>query len=81
MIAPSLNPKSTGSATQSDVRNQPGASERPAAMKRAGSSGGRGENVAGNFATRSVGHYPVVAVVTATAIGVALGWLIKRRLH
>ncbi|KAA5542634.1 hypothetical protein FYK55_13955 [Roseiconus nitratireducens] len=33
-----------------------------------------------DFVSRAIGNYPVVALVTATAIGVSLGWFVKRHL-
>lgn len=30
--------------------------------------------------TSTVGHYPVIAVAAATVLGIAAGWIIKRKL-
>lgn len=37
------------------------------------------EKPSGSFVQRSIGRYPAVAVVSSVAIGIALGWLVKRK--
>ncbi|QDS88627.1 hypothetical protein EC9_28180 [Rosistilla ulvae] len=33
----------------------------------------------GNHINKTIGRYPLLAIATATAIGIATGWWIKRR--